>query len=388
MTSNTGSSPCLSHELMTAIYQNVQGDNSWNRALSLLGAAVDSHTLSLRLLFERCGARREGREVIVAASPDRGEENTRRWEEECALALLPPHLGVGEAQVSHWTDDPDPRSFAVKIRRELHLDWTVSVCIELHDDTRCVLQCHRAEAQGTFSEAEVELIRAAGEHFGRAIGLRRSLISARVVSEFQAEALNRMGIGGVLIQPSGGIVALNEAAEAILERRDGLSVANHKLVATERRNDVQLQRAIKAALDGSLPRGRSRGFSLNRLSGKRPLGVVVNTRSCRSVITNEQQNCALVFVRQPELLTTEDTQLMQQMFGFTPAEARLGMWLANGMRLEEVESILKIRHNTARAHLRSMYCKTEVNRQSELIQLLASCAAPLGRGGNALGRLQ
>lgn len=376
----------LPHDLVTAIYEDVQGEKSWGLALRLLGAAVDSHNTSLRVVYDRGHSPRE---IIVAVSPDPRESRVRQWQEESAHELLPPRLALGEAQLSHWNDaEMSPET--AKVRREYQLDWTVSMCIEVKDHTRCIIQCNRSEEQGAYSEGDIACIKAAGEHFGRAIALRRSIINSRVTGEFQAEALDRMGIGGILIEPNRAIVPLNRAAEAILQQGDGLSVINYRLVATDHRNDAVLQQAIKCALEGVATPGSSRGVSLSRRSGKRDLGVVVNTRIFRSVITNEPQSCALVFVRQPEYLASADVLLMQQLFGFTRAEARLGTWLASGMRLEDIEGILNIRHNTARAHLRSMYCKTNVNCQSELVHLLASCAVPLGRpsGEEMSGTLQ
>jgi len=72
-------------------------------------------------------------------------------------------------------------------------------------------------------------------------------------------------------------------------------------------------------------------------------------------------------------------KVLQQLFSFTRAEARLALGLAKGKRLEDVEAELNITHNTARAHLRSMFVKADVNRQSELVHVLANSVAPLGR---------
>jgi len=98
-----------------------------------------------------------------------------------------------------------------------------------------------------------------------------------------------------------------------------------------------------------------------------------------SLISDRAETCALVFLRRSSVADDADVDVLQQLFSFTRAEAKLALGLAKGKRLEEVESELNIRHNTARAHLRSMFVKADVNRQSELVHLLANSLAPLGR---------
>ena len=87
----------------------------------------------------------------------------------------------------------------------------------------------------------------------------------------------------------------------------------------------------------------------------------------------------LVFVGRASVADDADLKVLQELFSFTPAEAKLALGLAKGLPLGDVESQLNIRHNTARAHLRSMFLKADVSRQSELVHLLANSLAPLGR---------
>jgi DNA-binding CsgD family transcriptional regulator len=54
----------------------------------------------------------------------------------------------------------------------------------------------------------------------------------------------------------------------------------------------------------------------------------------------------------------------------TPAEALLSLQLAEGLTLDEAADQLNIRKNTARAHLRSIFSKTSVTRQTSLVSLL------------------
>jgi DNA-binding CsgD family transcriptional regulator len=51
-------------------------------------------------------------------------------------------------------------------------------------------------------------------------------------------------------------------------------------------------------------------------------------------------------------------------------EANLAVALASGRSLVDAADALGIAHNTARSHLRSIFAKTGVRRQSQLVHLL------------------
>ena len=68
-------------------------------------------------------------------------------------------------------------------------------------------------------------------------------------------------------------------------------------------------------------------------------------------------------------------RLAQQLFQLTPAETALAIQMANGLSLEEAAEVLGIRRNTARAHLRSIFSKTGVRRQTELVRLFLNSVA-------------
>jgi DNA-binding CsgD family transcriptional regulator len=62
--------------------------------------------------------------------------------------------------------------------------------------------------------------------------------------------------------------------------------------------------------------------------------------------------------------------VVAQLFQFTPSETRLGLMLAQGIRLEDAAMQLGIKVNTARTHTRRMLDKAGVRRQTDLVLLL------------------
>jgi DNA-binding CsgD family transcriptional regulator len=101
-----------------------------------------------------------------------------------------------------------------------------------------------------------------------------------------------------------------------------------------------------------------------------------------SWLNGRHQPAIVLFLRDPEIKTQPPSKVIQQLFHFTPAETTLAIELANGLSLDEAAELLNIRRNTARAHLRSIFSKTGVRRQTELVRLILNSVVSLGHQGD------
>jgi DNA-binding CsgD family transcriptional regulator len=72
--------------------------------------------------------------------------------------------------------------------------------------------------------------------------------------------------------------------------------------------------------------------------------------------------------------------VLQDQFGFTPAEAALAVDILAGNDLRASAAHRGITRNTARVHLRRLFEKTGTRRQAELMRLLLLCPQPIGPG--------
>ena len=63
--------------------------------------------------------------------------------------------------------------------------------------------------------------------------------------------------------------------------------------------------------------------------------------------------------------------LLSQVFGLSPAEARLAAALADGLSPEQAARKLGIAKATVRSQLKGVFSKTETHRQSELVAVLS-----------------
>ncbi len=71
-----------------------------------------------------------------------------------------------------------------------------------------------------------------------------------------------------------------------------------------------------------------------------------------------------------------DADLLRLLFDLTPAEARLTRLIADGHALAAATHQLGIKEATGRVHLKSIFAKTGVARQAELVRLLVGLSVP------------
>lgn len=108
-----------------------------------------------------------------------------------------------------------------------------------------------------------------------------------------------------------------------------------------------------------------------RRTGRRPVII--------SVLPISMAGRNRFFGARPSLLTVIplglkprlDTALLVRVFRLTQAEAKLASALAGGKSIEEAAEELTIARETARNQLKSVFAKTAVHRQSELVALLS-----------------
>jgi len=181
------------------------------------------------------------------------------------------------------------------------------------------------------------------------------------------EALNHLSFGVLLLASDGMIAFANRAAEGLLDRREGIKVLGGKLVGSHHAGSDQLASVIAGATDGG-----SQIVRLDRGTGQRPLHVVV------IALPSETENQlassgpgVMAVVVDPEATTAPSSETLHALYGLTKAEACLARHLVAGDRLEDYAQNAGISVNTARTHLKSIFAKTDTDRQADVIRLLA-----------------
>ncbi|MEI2790189.1 MAG: LuxR C-terminal-related transcriptional regulator [Steroidobacteraceae bacterium] len=188
-----------------------------------------------------------------------------------------------------------------------------------------------------------------------------------------------MLLGTVVFDENGSVMRTNRVADALLVEKDGIRMVQNALQAEFPAENKGLQRLIKLALaaPGAAVPAVPEAMSLTRRSGRASLGVLVRPVPLGEWSEGRHRPTAIAFIRDPERKSQLSQEIIKNLFGLTGAEATLALLLAKGLTLDEAAAELKIRKNTTRAHLRSIFAKTGVRRQTTLVHLLLSSVASI-----------
>lgn len=362
-------------ELLGLIYEVALDTSAWGGALEAILHSLQGNYVSL---IVRPGSG-DDLGLIVSAASDRREVDPHHPQ----IAMSPftglqPDKLVTIADIlpeSDWRASQYYRDWC-----EPHSVFHVMACdISTKDGGIYGFRVTRPEGAPPFSAADRAAAKLLLPHLRRALNLHLSINQDRKVGALYSHAMAQLMVAAIVLDENGTVLDCNPMAKGILELGDGLRINGNQLEATYATDNRKLQRLVRDALS-SKPQavGLIEAMSVSRPSGKVSWGVVVQAMSPDQWTEGKHRPCVAVFVRDAEGKAHPPVKLAQQLFQLTPAETALAIQLANGLSLEEAGEVLNIRRNTARAHLRSIFSKTGVRRQTELVRIFLNSVAWLG----------
>lgn len=177
-----------------------------------------------------------------------------------------------------------------------------------------------------------------------------------------------LGFGVAELFADGRVAKANDAALAILQRRDGLCLRD-RLRAQSPVVDGQLQKMIGEAARGAAQGKRYCGhISIPRTSAGRPYVAHVSSMALPGDL--EDKPAVLLMISDADRAFSVDHGELVELFGLTVSEARLVALLAEGVPLPTIARKLGIGFETARTQLASARSKTQTVSQVDLVRLL------------------
>ena len=183
-------------------------------------------------------------------------------------------------------------------------------------------------------------------------------------------ALSFLHIGLVLCAADCRVLGANEIAEKILAGRDGLELTRDRLLRTTQESERSLEQLIQQA--GKRTRnGQSLSdvLAVRRGTRKRSLTLFIRASLMTGAVSTAESS-VLIMIMDPALPVRAIEAELRQLYGFSSMEARLANLLIQGYSLEECCHELAFRRSTGCTHLKRLFKKTGVHRQSELVTLL------------------
>lgn len=225
--------------------------------------------------------------------------------------------------------------------------------------------------------AEMPFLQSLKHHAREALHIHLALRKAYAELEMANALFSQFAYPMLLVDESRGVWHRNQAACELLARGEPLLEQDGVLVCRTAAGNNQLTQAIRSLqLPGpSEPRAclRRSVVTLKNPSGH-PVRLFVSAiRPQESMHVFGPAPKALVIVHETAKgQASLDPLLLAESFSLTPAEARVAVRLAAGMTVKEISRLHETAVSTVRTQVQQVLAKAGVERQSELLGLLAS----------------
>ena len=229
------------------------------------------------------------------------------------------------------------------------------------------LNFYRPARREQFGQSEIDLATKLQPHFIRSFELSLKLSDLQRIAGGFADFFDRSPNAVFLVDGAGHVHHLNRAAEALVAAGTGLKISSGVLVASGGRDSGKFRDAIADAAAAEARAATS--FALSR-PDRRSLAVTVcNVRRDR-LAGFAGDPLVMVCVSDPESGLPMPAERLQQLYGLTPAEAKVAIELSLGCEPKLIAERLSLTVNTVRFQIARIFAKTQTSRQAELVRLL------------------
>ena len=377
-------------QLVGLLYEGALEEQPWQDALPLLRRLLDAQVASLVL---RPPSANDRGVILNSVRPDPGSREQRQagqedWQVTAyreQFFTLDPFVNLPLDKVVTLEDIlPDEELMASDYYQ--HYLQPVDLFRILGVDTAepggmlARLRFSRRRSEAAFGAAERALVERITPHLRRAIQIYAKLSRTTSERNLYAGAVEQLSVATIILDEQARLLNANAVAQALLDQGDGLSLRGRRLHIEGRDINKELQQAVELIIKAQ-HRGETsvvRALRIPRSAGRSDLGLVVRPVPTSEWSEGQSSPCAAVFISDPDLDESASKQTLGELFGLTPAEANLALLLARGLSLAEVSEAQNISQHTARAQLKSIFAKTGVSRQAELVRLVLKSVASLG----------
>jgi DNA-binding CsgD family transcriptional regulator len=190
-------------------------------------------------------------------------------------------------------------------------------------------------------------------------------------AQSSGHALSASGIGVIIVAENARVLSCNDVAERSVAAGGGIAIRGGRLCAPSASANDQLRATIAEAAQAGAKRGQASGGVLAIPVGPdKRMPVLVAPLKAENDLFRFHRPAAIVFIsgtERPSRLAAAD---IEQVFGLTPAEARVLCGLLEGLSLNEYADKARVSVATVRTQLKQIFAKTGTTSQSALMRLV------------------
>ena len=238
---------------------------------------------------------------------------------------------------------------------------------------RAYFGVHLAPAMGAPSDDMLALVKAMQPHLGRAVSAQFRMLDAELRNHVYTDALDGVSCGVAILNGAGKLMLSNATAQSVFAHGQPLKLVQERLTATIPAESRKLQMLIQHALTRRNLRG---GVTIVHGAGQRAMCVTVDATS--EQFRQRTAGAAYVYITDLDARPSRAcAQQLREMFGLTPAEARVAIGIAAGEPMRDVAAQARVTYESARFTLKRVYEKLGVHKQGELVALIQAALPPM-----------
>ena len=242
------------------------------------------------------------------------------------------------------------------------------------DTHRAGIAILRDETRGAWADGDMRVIDEILPHLRRALTIHSEFTYLRLKQDALLKGLDRLVIGLILYDQNSMLVYINPTAEAIIEAHPGLILQDGELILSNPDDERTLRKTIAetADIDPDDSWKQSVAIGITHPDVEAPLPILVTPMHGNLITSDLDYDGAkvAVFISDPNLQQPISVDALVSVYGLTPSEAQVSISLANGHSIEVIANTSCHSVHTIRSQLKSVFRKTGVTRQSELIKML------------------
>jgi DNA-binding CsgD family transcriptional regulator len=226
-----------------------------------------------------------------------------------------------------------------------------------------------------FTEADAERFCSLSRHLIRASSL--GVARTENLSELRwEEAIDRMSVGVLVIADDSRLLGANVEGRRLLTNARQLGLTGGRIRPYQSEKAAEFQDVMAKLARGEIDRAAMLMTSLEEGGGDLLLGLV-GAKSHE--VKTGPSGCLRVFAYLSELDRDYGglESLLRQAFQLTKMEAKTTIALLRGMGIDEAARSLGLGPATVRTHVKNIYSKTGVQRQSQLVHRALGTALAL-----------
>ena len=223
-----------------------------------------------------------------------------------------------------------------------------------------------------WESSQIAMITRLIPHIRQFVRVRQALVRAKAFETTATALIENRRIGVIHLDRRGRIMAANDRARRILRHDDRLWDQAGVLRTRVPDEQTHLDRLVAAALPTAETIGVSGSMPIRRSSVLPPLMVYVKPVKVLQPDYGARHVAVLVLLVEPGHRPRIDPNVVAAALGLTPRESQVAAWLAEGKTVEHMAWATGHTKNAIYWHLKQIYQKLHISRQTDLVRLVLS----------------